>query len=207
MPRAHSWCARFKLGLILALLYVTQASTAVPDVQIGAAAKVVNSVYGLLEMARQSEWLRAGMDVFQNETIVTAENSASQVIFKDTTQLSVGPTAQVKLDRFVFDPNPAASTVAISFISGTFRFSSGLLPKQNYSIRTPAATIAVRGTVFTVLITPNGSEYISVERGTIYVTCRNAVSVSVNAGQTTYIASPRGGPRCLVLAFGGLDRE
>lgn len=194
MAQAQGRRAQFKLALVISLLCMTSASAAVPDLQIGAAAKVVNSVYGVIELARQSEWLRAGMEVFQNETIVTAESSASEVIFKDTTQLSMGPTAQVKLDRFVFDPNPAASTIAISFISGAFRFPSGLLPKQNYSIHTPAATIGVRGTVFTVLITPNGSEYISVESGTIYVTCRNGVSVSVNAGQTTYIPSARGSP-------------
>src|SRR4051812_39488234 len=146
---------------------ILSANGAAADLQIGAAAKVINRVYGSLESAAQTFWLQPGLNVFQNETIVTAEDSASNVVFQDTTQLSIGPTAQVKLDRFVFDPTPSASAVAFSFMKGVFRFKSGSLPKQNYNLRTPAATISVRGTVFTVLIAPNGSELISVESGTV----------------------------------------
>jgi hypothetical protein len=46
----------------------------------------------------------------------------------------------------------------------------------------------------------NGSEYISVESGTIYVTCHRGVTVAVNAGQMTYIASPQGSPTQAQLA-------
>jgi hypothetical protein len=189
---SSSFGPKLKFAALAMIIGIVPARGAVPDQQIGAAAKVVNSVYGALESNQQTHWLRTGLDVFQNETIVTAENSASRVMFRDSTQLSIGPTAQVKLDRFVFDPNPAASAVAISFVKGVFRFSSGSLPKQNYSLHTPAATLAVRGTVFTVFVAPNGSELISVESGTVYVTCRRGLTVAVNAGQTTYISSPQG---------------
>jgi hypothetical protein len=182
-------------ALILASGFVLTAlasASGAPDQQIGAAAKVVNSVYGSPESTRQAQWLRPGVDVFQNETIVTAENSASRVTFRDSTDLSIGPTAQVKLDKFVFDPNPAVSAVAISLVKGAFRFTSGSLPKENYTIHTPAASISVRGTVFTVYLSPNGSELISVESGTIFVTCHQGVTVAVNAGLTTYIPTPQG---------------
>lgn len=180
------------MGFLLAAIAHVQG--AIADLQIGAAAKVVNSVYGTPESTGQSQWLRPGVDVFKNEMIVTAENSASRVVFRDKTQLAIGAIAQVKLDQFVYDPNPSASVVAISFVKGAFRFTSGILPKENYVIQTPAAKIAVRGTVFTVSILPSGSEYISVESGTIYVTCHQGVTKTVNAGQMVYIASPQGSP-------------
>jgi hypothetical protein len=184
-------------ALCLAIGFMTAvaiANGATADQRIGAAAKVVNSVYGVLDSTRDSSWLRPGLDVFQNETIVTAENSAARVIFVDDTRLSIGSIAEVKLDRFVFDPNPNpnASAVTISLIKGSFRFISGHLPKEGYSILTPATSIAVRGTVFTVAILPDGSELISVESGTIYVTCHRGVTVAVNAGQMTSVPSPRG---------------
>jgi hypothetical protein len=171
---------------------VAIANGARADLRIGAAAKVVNSVYGVVDSTRDSSWLRSGLDVFQNETIVTAENSAARAVFVDDTRLDIGAIAQVKLDQFVFDPNPSTSTVVISLIKGSFRFISGKLPKEKYSIHTPATTIAVRGTVFTVAVLPNGSELISVESGTIYVTCHSGVTVAVNAGQMTSVPSPRG---------------
>jgi hypothetical protein len=165
------------------------------DLQIGAAAKVVNSVYGTPESTHQSHWLHPGLDVFQNEMIVTQDNSASRVVFKDDSQLSIGPIAQVKLDTFVYNPNPTASGVTISFVKGAFRFTSGHFGKENFSIQTPAASITLRGTAFTVAILPNGNEFISVESGTIFVTCHQGVTVALNAGQMTFIPGPKGGAK------------
>src|SRR5580692_4318820 len=90
-----------------ALIMLLAAPAGAADPQIGAASIVVNSVTGTLATTHEAAPLRAGIDVFQNETIDTADNSASRVIFQDRTQLSIGPMSQVVLDRFVFDPNPA----------------------------------------------------------------------------------------------------
>jgi hypothetical protein len=180
------------VGFTIAVTTAASAATS-PDQQIGAAAKVVNSVYGTPESTNQSHWLRPGLDVFQNEMIVSQENSASRVVFKDDSQLSIGPIAQVKLDTFVYNPNPTAGGVAISFVKGAFRFTSGHFGKENYSIQTPAASIAVRGTAFTVAILQDGGEFISVESGTIFVTCHQGITVALNAGQMTYIKGPQGG--------------
>ena len=87
-------------------------------------------------------------------------------------------------------PNPTATGIAISFVKGAFRFTSGHFGKENYSIQTPAATISVRGTAFTVAILPNGNEFISVESGTIFVTCHQGITVALNAGQMTYLRGP-----------------
>ena len=58
----------------------------------------------------------------QNEVIDTADQSASRVVFQDKTELSVGPQSSVVLDRFVFDPDPSKSAVAISIAKGVARF-------------------------------------------------------------------------------------
>ncbi len=157
------------------------------DRQIGSAAQVVNSVTGTLETTRQPEVLRAGIDVFQNETIDTAYASASRVVFQDQTQLSVGPASQVRLDRFVFDPNPAASVVAVSIAKGVARFSTGVLPKPDYQISTPSCVIGVRGTMFTTIVSAERASWVSVEEGAASVTGQG-VTVIVNAGQTTFVA-------------------
>jgi uncharacterized membrane protein YgcG len=157
------------------------------DRQIGSAAQVVNSVTGTLETTRQPEVLRAGIDVFQNETIDTAYASASRVVFQDRTQLSVGPMSQVRLDRFVFDPNPAASVVAVSIAKGVARFSTGVLPKPDYQISTPSCVIGVRGTMFTTIVSAERASWVSVEEGAASVTGQG-VTVIVNAGQTTFVA-------------------
>ena len=150
-------------------------------------AQVVNSVTGTLAAARQPQVLRAGIDVFQNETIDTAYASASRVVFQDQTQISIGPMSQVVLDRFVFDPNPSASAVAVSVVKGVARFSTGLLPKPDYQVSTPASAIGVRGTVFTTIVTATRDSWVSVEEGVTSVSAQG-VTVTVNAGQTTFVA-------------------
>jgi hypothetical protein len=69
------------------------ANAATPDIEVGAAAQVVNSVYGTPESTHQARWWSAGLGVFNNESVVTAEASASRVIFRDDSQLSIGPTS------------------------------------------------------------------------------------------------------------------
>jgi FecR protein len=157
------------------------------DLQIGSTAQVVNSVTGTLASTRQTQVLRAGIDVFQNETIATANASASRVVFQDRTQLSIGPVSEVVLDRFVFDPNPSASAVAVSIGKGVMRFSTGVLPKPDYQIHTPSCSIGVRGTVFTTIVGQDRSSWVSVEEGATAVSAQG-VTVTVNAGQTTFVA-------------------
>jgi hypothetical protein len=175
-------CAAAALTLGLA-----EAPVAWADLQIGATAQVVNSVTGTLATTRQTQILRAGIDVFQNETINTANASASRVVFQDQTQLSIGPVSEVVLDKFVFDPNPAASVVAVSVAKGVARFSTGILPKPDYQIRTPSCTIGVRGTVLTTIVSQEKSSWVSVEEGAATVSAQG-VTVTVNAGQTTFVA-------------------
>jgi FecR protein len=179
-------CVAAALALGLGLCPVAARA----DTQIGAAAQVVNSVTGTLASTRQQQVLRAGIDVFQNETIDTAYASASRVIFEDRTQLSIGPVSQVVLDNFVFNPNPSTSQVAVSLTKGVMRFSTGLLPKPDYQIRTPSCAIGVRGTVFTTIVSASRDSWVSVEEGQTTVTAQN-VTVTVNAGQTTFVAFGR----------------
>ncbi len=186
--RPSGWRLRAVAVLALAVSFTSSFTPpARADRQIGSAAQVVNSVTGTPATTRQPEALRAGIDVFQNEAIDTAYASASRVVFQDQTQLSIGPASQVVLDRFVFDPNPAASVVAVSVAKGVARFSTGLLPKPDYQIRTPSAQIGVRGTQFTTIVSADRSSWVSVEEGAAIVSAQG-VTVTVNAGQTTFVA-------------------
>jgi hypothetical protein len=160
------------------------------DTHVGSAAQVVNSVTGTLASTRQTQTLRAGIDVFQNETIATAYASASRVVFADQTQLSIGPSSQVVLDSFVFDPNPAASKVAVSVAKGVARFSTGILPKPDYQVSTPSCSIGVRGTVFTTIVSDTRDSWVTVEEGQTAVSAQG-VTVTVDAGQTTFVAFGR----------------
>jgi FecR protein len=176
--------ACFVLGSSLALSPIA-SQTALAQANIGNTQIVVNDVKGTVGQ-QQPAVLRVGIDIFQNEVIQTGERSASKVLFQDKTTLSVGGSSRVTLDRFVYDPDPSKSQVALSIARGVVRFATGSLPKSSYQITTPTATIGVRGTILTILVADDGSTTIIVDDGVVIAT-GGGQTVSVGAGMTTTI--------------------
>jgi hypothetical protein len=131
---------------------------AAAEKNIGAASRVVHLVTGAVAPTEPPAVLRVGIDVFANEIVKTGENSAALLVFQDKTELSIGADSEIVLDRFVFDPDPAKSAVAISVLTGVARFSTGLLPKSAYTIRTPTATLSVRGTTLSITVEAEAPE-------------------------------------------------
>jgi hypothetical protein len=72
-------------------------------------------------------------------------------VMADSTNLSLGPSASLKLDRTVFDDEHHYRDVAVRLTSGAFRFVTGHSEKAAYKITTPLATIGVRGTTLDIL--------------------------------------------------------
>jgi hypothetical protein len=134
------------------LAVVLSGGSAAQQKTIGNATRIVHVVTGAISSTEEPAVLRAGIDVFSNEIVKTAENSAALLVFQDKTELSIGADSEIVLDRFVFDPDPNKSAVAVSILSGVARFSTGVLPKSAYTIRTPSATMSVRGTSFLISV-------------------------------------------------------
>jgi hypothetical protein len=92
------------------------------------------------------------------EQVVTASASMLQIILLDRSNFTVGANARVTIDKFVYDPNRSASAVGASVARGAFRFMSSKsvhnMPGQT-AVRTPVASIGVRGTVFEGVVGPD----------------------------------------------------
>ena len=76
--------------------------------------------------------------------------------FADDTQVKVNENSKLVIDEFVYDPkNKDAGKLALNMASGTVRYASGAIAKNNpakVAINTPTATIAVRGTDFSATV-------------------------------------------------------
>lgn len=84
-----------------------------------------------------------------------------KIVFVDQSTVSVTEQSKLVIDSFVYDPNPKKSKMALKFASGTVRFATGKgMPKSNINLRTPSATIAVRGTDFTSTVDDFGKSLI-----------------------------------------------
>jgi hypothetical protein len=87
--------------------------------------------------------LSAGSGIHANETIKTGSSGQAGLQFNDRSNLSVGPSSQVRLDKFVYDPSKGASSVAIEATRGAFRFASQ--GKGEVKVKTPSGTLGIRG--------------------------------------------------------------
>ena len=124
------------------------ATTSAAEGPIGVAATVRNTVS---QLEPQVTRIAKGDEVVRNEVVRTAADSDARFVFRDDTNLSLGPGSTLKLDRTVFD-DPKAGDIAIKLTQGAFRFITGHSNKEAYAISTPVATIGVRGTTLDVLV-------------------------------------------------------
>src|SRR5258708_2491481 len=89
--------------------------------------------------------LRIGIDVQANELITTRANDRAHVLFLDGTSLTVGPDAQLTIDKYVFDPATKTGELAINASRGVLRLVGGKISKTTpMVVTTPSSTIGVR---------------------------------------------------------------
>ena len=147
---------------------------------IGATLKIVNQVTA--EFNRDTRSLAEGDSVNRDELIAVASDALGELVFKDETKLALGPGSQMKLDKFVYDPDKSTGSIAVNLVKGTFRFITGKAEKKAYVIRTPAASITVRGTIFDVAVLDDGTTWLLLHEG--------SVAVSNQRGKCRVLNSP-----------------
>jgi len=144
--------------LVLAMAMALPMGLAHAEDKIGVAAAAHNRVDGV--MGGQTTPLKVGSPVYQNEHVRTAPGSTAQLLFQDQTSLSVGPSSDVTLDKFIYDPASNTGSAVLTATRGAFRFVSGTQEPHNYQVRTPVATIGVRGTVVDGIVTDHSTSII-----------------------------------------------
>lgn len=94
---------------------------------------------------------------------VRTKNGRLELTFLDDSKVKMTENSKLVIDEFVYDGNPKTAKVAMKFAEGTARFitgQTGKIDKQNINLRTPSATIAVRGTDFTTTVDETGKSLV-----------------------------------------------
>ena len=156
------------------------------DEAIGVASAVRNSVSGSLPTGEVQ--INVGESVIRNEIVKTAPESWTKLVFSDSTNLSVGPNAVVRLSNFVSTGPSSYGKATIDIAKGAFRFATGHSEKRAYEINTGVATIGVRGTVFDG-DSETGNTKLHVASGAVLVHTKNGKACEVAAGQSVDISA------------------
>ena len=177
-------CTLFLLSL--SSIVVLTASPLSAQTRVGEAAVVKNEVLRVAGPATTQ--INVGDALLRDEVVRTGLDSATRLVMADSTNLSLGPNASLKLDRTVFDDDHHYRDVAIRVTSGAVRFVTGNSEKAAYKITTPLATIGVRGTTLDIL-SQRGQTVVNLREGRP----RSAPSAS-NASSSPTRATPQSLP-------------
>ena len=102
------------------------------------------------------------LDIFSYNTVKTGKGKVG-IGFIDDTRVDVTEHSKLIIDEFVYDPNTKTGSLSLKAALGTIRYASGQIAKTdptNVQIKTPTATIGVRGTDFTMTVDEIGSSTI-----------------------------------------------
>jgi hypothetical protein len=192
--------ARIRRGVPVAIL-LTAMAVSVAALPAASVAEVAGSVaavrvwaYGTPPEQPERRDLFLRDDVQVRELLETVDEGALHVRLMDNTMLRLGSASRVVVDEFVYDPNADTSTLLARITQGVCRFVSGKAATRRLEVATPAATIAARGTVFSVWIAADGSTTIWVSEGQVEVTpVDGAAPAVVDAGEIVLAPIAGGG--------------
>jgi hypothetical protein len=135
--RAFRW---FSISALPLVVFFAIGSAVANAETIGSATSVQPEASGSM-----GGTLSVGSGVQANETVKTGSSGKAGLQFHDQSNLTVGPSSSVRLDKFVYDPNKGTRSMAIEATRGAFRFSSGGQNGGEIKIKTPSGTLGIRG--------------------------------------------------------------
>lgn len=135
--------------------------------------------------------------VEQGDILITEKRTYARIKFNDDSEVTLRPGSEFKIEDFSYEQaKPKEDKYSVELIKGGLRAISGHVGKRgdpdSYKMKTRAAVIGIRGTVFEVRICAGDCDgladglYFFVAEGSIMVS-NSAGSLTIGAGQYAYV--------------------
>jgi hypothetical protein len=184
---------------------------------------ILNNVYGVVgkltevtgptQVSRASTKIEGKVDVgIEIDDTIETLKSRVGITFEDGTRVQCTEFSKLVIDTFVYDPSSGKGKLAMKATMGTVRYASGLIAKNNkeeVKVKTPTASISVRGTDFSmtvdelgrslVILLPSQPQFGPSVVGQITVSNGLGTVVLTKAYQATFVASSSVVPSSPVL--------
>lgn len=136
----------FLLTALLILALPACAAEQKPPVLAGHVARIQESV-----SLNGQELKSAGALLHVGDVLTTGPDARLEVRFEDGGTLRMGANGKVVIDEFLYDPVKLEGRSLLSIAGGAFAATTAAIAKLEnhpYKVRTPLATIGIRGTTF-----------------------------------------------------------
>lgn len=116
---------------------------------------IFKNVTGVMKILRNGKTLDAvpGTPLFISDRVVSESGASAGIVFKDGTLITVGPSTEIKLRDYAFEPKASRYEFSLYLARGTAIYSSGKIGKlspESVKVDAPTATVGVRGTRFII---------------------------------------------------------
>lgn len=106
------------------------------------------------------EPVTAATELKRQDTITTGPGATVKIVLSDNSVLDLDGGSEILLSDYSFDPaEPSENTSKVNIVSGTLRYVSGRIAKDdpdNISFTAGNSTIGVRGTFISITVSPPG---------------------------------------------------
>ncbi|MBU1639926.1 MAG: FecR domain-containing protein [Proteobacteria bacterium] len=146
--------------------------------------------------------------LYEGDTIVTGTKARLQLLFTDNTIISLGRATTFVINDYLWQPDTQTGKFHSEVKEGIFRVMGGKLTKvapQNFTTKTPAATIGIRGSMYAGVVAGENLSVVFLG-GTGIVVSNEFGSVEIpKPGYGTHVRAKAPPPPA--TAFSGADMD
>lgn len=140
--------------------------------------------------------LKKGTKVYTGDAITTTDGRV-QIRFSDGAYVALQPNTLFKVDQYAYEgKSDGKEKGSFSLVKGGLRTITGAIGKvnkQNYEVRTPTATIGIRGTGYSADSDERGTT-VSVHTGLVSVSNQGG-TITLGKGQSTFVPTQQSSPQ------------
>jgi len=186
------------IGLFVACLSLIAGTV------FGGVAATVTHLSGSLAVLKADGVVRSvsiGSNIDEGDTVISEKRTYARLKFNDGGEVTLKPDSKLKIETYSYDQGkPKEDTASLSLIKGGLRTITGQIGKrgnqESYQLKTPTATIGVRGTIYDTQYCAGGfcgaiklGLYLEVLDGSVVITNSEGIrtTLRIEAGQYAYI--------------------
>jgi len=145
---------QFLLGVVV--LVVSSVVPAFADQPVAGRIKVTSGTASILRDGKLVP-AQVGQDVYASDALRTGADGRIGITLKDDTRVSLGPSSEVKVERFAYGNADGNLALVLKFVRGVSAYVSGRIAKLSpdaVRLETPSAIVGVRGTSLAISVEP-----------------------------------------------------
>ena len=140
---------RYFLSLLLLMLAADLSAVRAEEVVVGLVKNVTGEATIIHGFQQKEVHAVANMVLYRGDRVKTGRGSSIGLVFEDDTVVSLGANTELTIEAFQFNPLEKELSFIARMVRGTFSLISGQIAKlapEKVELRTPNATLGVRGT-------------------------------------------------------------